>query len=537
VEKSWFSDTLASSLQPLMSRARRIRRQQKESAEPAAPFPPRETPVPRAGWLLGAAFLLPNLGALGCRFVLDDLPLIVENEKLHSLGNIVAILRSGYWPDRAGISAYRPLSQIAWAALWSAGGGRPFLFHLFGLLLGLAAVLLAYRFLVQLQAPPRTAFTAALLFALFPIHTEATTSVVGSAELLAAAFGFGAVLVYAGGRRIAALALFALAVFSKESAAAFAALPLALPALRPAGVVPAAEQGGHAGSPLRRDLATAAAAAAIIGAALLAHRAISRTGFVPPIDNPMALLDPARRVLSALWVQCLYIFKTVLPIWLSADYSYKQIPLVMSLDDGRAWAGLGLVAAAGLAAWRYRQLRPAVLVYAILFSATANVLFPIGTMMGERLAYAPGIGLALLLAMPLARMRQWKAVLIAVAVLYGGRTVVRNLDWRNPEVFYTRLLDTSPASAKSHYFYGILLSSRGDDNGAVATYDRAIAIFPAYSEAYHNRGNALARLGRREEAAESYAACLRFDPGHVGAAANLATLRAGLPLSPPRKRL
>ena len=524
----------------------------------------------RAGWLLGAAFLLPNLGALGCRFVLDDLPLIVENEKLHSLANIVAILRSGYWPDRAGISAYRPVSQIAWAALWSAGGGHPFLFHLFGLLLGLAVVLLAYRVLVQLQAPPRTAFIAALLFALFPIHTEATTSVVGSAELLAAAFGLASLLLYSGGRRIGALALFALAVFSKESAAAFAALPLALPALRPAGIVPPAsrlpdsgrqpqqaaerhrvsggthgkpgqappvQQGDHRGSPLPRDLATAAAAAAIIGAALLAHRGISRTGFVPPIDNPMALLDPARRVLSALWVQCLYIFKTVLPVWLSADYSYKQIPLVMSLDDGRAWAGLGLVAAAGLAAWRYRQLRPAVLVYAILFSATANVLFPIGTMMGERLAYTPGIGLALLLAMPLARMRQWKAVLIAVALLYGGRTVVRNLDWRNPEVFYTRLLDTSPASAKSHYFYGILLSSRGDDNGAVAAYDRAIAIFPAYSEAYHNRGNALARLGRRQEAAESYAACLRFDPGHVGAAANLATLRAGLPLSPPRKRL
>ena len=491
----------------------------------------------RAGWLLGAAFLLPNLGALGCRFVLDDLPLIVENEKLHSLGNIVAICKSGYWPDRAGISAYRPISQTAWAALWSAGGGHPFLFHLFGLLLGLAVVLLAYRFLIKLQAPPRAAFIAALLFASFPIHAEATTSVVGSAEVLAAAFGFFSVLLYSGGRPIAALALFALAVFSKESAAAFAALPLVFPALRPASIVPPARQGHRAGPPLHRDLATAAAAAAIIGAALLAHRAVTKGGFIPPIDNPMALLDPARRVLSALWVQCLYIFKTVFPVWLSADYSYRQIPLVMSLDDGRAWAGLGLVAAAGLAAWRSRQLRPAVLAYAILFSATANVLFPIGTMMGERLAYTPSIGLALLLAIPLARMPQWKAVVLAIVLIYGGRTVARNLDWRNPEVFYAKLIDTSPSSAKSHYFYGILLSSRGDDNGAVAAYDRAIAIFPAYSEAYHNRGNALARLGRRQEAAESYAACLRFDPGHAGAAANLAALRAGLPLSPPRKRL
>ena len=102
---------------------------------------------------------------------------------------------------------------------------------------------------------------------------------------------------------------------------------------------------------------------------------------------------------------------------------------------------------------------------------------------------------------------------------------------------YARLLETSPQSAKSHYFSGAFLASRGDDEGAVRAYDQATTIFPAYSEAFHNRGNALARLGRREEAAERYKQCLRFDPGHRGAAANLATLEAGLPLSPPLKRL
>jgi hypothetical protein len=35
----------------------------------------------------------------------------------------------------------------------------------------------------------------------------------------------------------------------------------------------------------------------------------------------------------------------------------------------------------------------------------------------------------------------------------------------------------------------------------------------------------------------SYRACLRFDPGHAGAAANLRALQLGLPLNPPRKRL
>ena len=509
---------MADSRQPKMSRARGIQKQQNESVEAApAPLPP-ETPVARAHWLLAAAFLLPNLGALACRFVFDDLPLIVENEKLHSLRNIVAICKSGYWPDRPSLE-YRPVTQAIWAALWSAGGGRPVVFHVFGLLLGLAVALLAYRFVLKLQTPPRTAFTAALLFALFPIHTEATTSVVGSAELLAAVFGFGALLLYSSGRRAAALTLFALAVFSKESAAAFAAMPVILPGLRPITPRrPAQSEVGATASQHRphlahQELITAALAAAVVAGNLLAHRAVTRSGVIPPIDNLMAQLDPVHRILTALWVQCLYLFKTVVPIWLSADYSYQEIPLVMSLGDGRAWAGLALLTLAGILVWRSARLRPAVLTYAVLFSATANVIFPIGTMMGERLAYAPSIGVALLLAIPLVRMRHWKAVLLAVTLLYGGRTVVRNLDWRNRDVFYTRLVETSPSSAKSHYLYGDLLSARGDDTGAVAAYERGIAIFPAYTGHWRaSLANALIRQGQQEKALEHARAWARIAP-------------------------
>jgi tetratricopeptide (TPR) repeat protein len=188
-------------------------------------------------------------------------------------------------------------------------------------------------------------------------------------------------------------------------------------------------------------------------------------------------------------------------------------------------------------ALRTREFRAPVLAYAVLFSSTANMLFPIGTFMGERLAYLPSVGVALILAILLAQTRHWKSVLMVVALIFGARTAVRNLDWLNADRFYTKLVQTSPNSAKAYYFYGTLRSARGDDVGAVEAYDRAIAIYPAYSEAFHNRGNALVRLGRREEAMASYRACLRFDPGHAGAAYNLRTLQAGLPLSPPRRHL
>ena len=470
-----------------MSLARRVDQQSRRAAEEPQVASAAEALVPCAPLWLAAAFLLPNLGALACGFVFDDQALIVENESLHlrSLHQLAHIWASGYWPDARALELYRPVSQSLWALAWTMGGGtHPAFFHAIGLALGLAVVLLLYRFLLAVQTPLRIAFIAALLFALFPIHTEATTSVVGSAELMASALGLGALILYYRHRPIPALILFALAVFSKENATAFAALPLVFP---------------RKDRRSRASLLTAAGAAVIIAAALLAHRAVSRDSQIAPIDNPMVLLGAGPRILTALWVQCVYLFKTVLPITLSADYSAKQIPLVTGLEDWRACAGLVLAGGALLLALR-RQFRPPVLAYAILFSPTANLLFPIGTIMGERLAYAPSLGLALLLAILLARSRRWKIVLVAVTLAFAARTAARNLDWLNAERFYTKLVETSPNSAKSHFCIGLLRSAHGDDAGAIEAYDRAIAIYPAYSEAYHSRGISLVRLGRLAEA-------------------------------------
>jgi len=515
-----------------MSRKNRLRREQKHAAGQAnraamaaSATGATEPRIPRAEVWLSAAFLLPNLGALACGFAFDDRVLIVENEAIHlrSVGQLGAIWRSGYWPDARGQELYRPVSKMLWASLWAMGGGaHPWVYHAAGLALGLAVVLLAYRFLLTVNTPPRTAFLSALLFALLPIHTEATTSVVGSAETLAAALALAALLFYYRGRLAWALALFALAVFAKESAATFAALPLVFPRRE---------------LPRRAQIFAAAGAAAIIAAALAAHFAVSRgTGAIPAIDNPASLVNSARRILTALWVQCLYLSKSVVPVTLSADYSYKQIPLVMGLEDWRAWAGLVLAGGFVLLVLD-RRSRAAALTYGILFSATANILFPIGTIMGERLVYAPSLGLALLIGIPLARWRHWKMAVAAIALVFGARTAVRNVDWLDAEHFYSKLVETAPGSAKTWYSLGTMRASRGDDAGAVEAYDRAIAIFPAYSEAYHNRGNALVRLGRRTEAMESYRQCLRLDPGHTGAAYNLMELQAGRPLNPPRKPL
>jgi Domain of unknown function (DUF1736) len=192
-------------------------------------------------------------------------------------------------------------------------------------------------------------------------------------------------------------------------------------------------------------------------------------------------VDVVHGIFTALWVQCLYVFKTLVPISLSADYFFGQIPLVKGLDDWRAWAGLILVSGAVFLALRWREFRAPILVWAILFSSTANILFRIEVIMGERLAYAPSIGVALLLAILLAQSRHWKVVLVVVALGFGARSIVRNLDWLNEERFVTKMAETSPNSTYAQYHFGVLRSQKGDDAGAIEAYDRSIAIYPAFS--------------------------------------------------------
>ena len=504
------------------------------AARPAAPRPaepPAHQPVlPRLRWQLAAVaavFIAANAAGLAGGFVLDDLPLIVDNVRLHELGAIPGHFSSTLWPDRPGLALYRPLTQTLWTLLWHAGGGAPFVFHLFNLVAGAVVPLLLLLLLRGLRVGPAAALAAALLFAAMPIHTEATASVVGSAELLAAGFGLGSVLALVRGRDWLAILLFVPAVLSKEHAAALIVV------------------GWMVAGPgrMRRWKTGVAAALVLLTAYWLRSRVADGWPVVPVIDNPASILPAGPRVLTAPWVQCLYVWKTFLPITLSADYSYKQIPLVMGMADPRAWAGLALVTVSAAALWRARPpVRGLVVAYWALALPTANLLVPVGTVMGERLAYLPSAALAGLAGLGLAAAVRSKpraawTLLALFLLVFGARSTARTLDWRSADVFYPRLVETSPGSAKSHYFYGAYLAARGNDQGAVAAYDRAIAIFPAYTEAFHNRGNALARLGKFDQAAASYQIVLRFDPGHAGARQNLAAIGQGIRINPPRKRM
>jgi len=84
-------------------------------------------------------------------------------------------------------------------------------------------------------------------------------------------------------------------------------------------------------------------------------------------------------------------------------------------------------------------------------------------------------------------------------------------------------------SAPASFRAAVAAQERGDLEGAIAAYRRAIAIDPRFAEAHANLGAVLARTGRYEEAVRSYERALALNPQLNAARVNLglAHFRAG----------
>ncbi|GAB0149696.1 VWA domain-containing protein [Marichromatium sp. PS1] len=146
----------------------------------------------------------------------------------------------------------------------------------------------------------------------------------------------------------------------------------------------------------------------------------------------------------------------------------------------------------------------------------------------------PWLLLALLPLAALAFRRGW---LLVVAVLVWPAPPARadgwDWLWWRPDQQGARALAAGDAAGAAEYFRdpawrATALQRAGDPAAALA----ALAGVPGV-EAEYNRGNALARLGRLDEAAAAYRRVLESDPDHADARHNLELVETARERTPP----
>lgn len=70
----------------------------------------------------------------------------------------------------------------------------------------------------------------------------------------------------------------------------------------------------------------------------------------------------------------------------------------------------------------------------------------------------------------------------------------------------------TPATAADYVKSGFALEEKGDLDGAIADYTKAIEIDPRYARAYDNRGSARAKKGDPDGAIADYSKAIELDP-------------------------
>lgn len=467
-------------------------------------------------------------------FAYDDTVVVALNQGIRALGQVPGLFARTEWAGSGiEVRAYRPLTDVTYALNYAVAGLAPWTYHLTNVLLHAVASVLVLYLGLSWGLGAAAAGAGALLFAVHPLHVEAVANVVGRKDLLVTAFLLGMALAHRWALRgravrclVPALA-FAAAMLSKENGIVGLGLVAVDDVFTRIGArrhPTSPEPDGPRRAPRRGALCYGLYA--LLAAAYLAVL-WSVTSGVPaprdlPVQNPAAFQPTLGRLMTATAVVGKGLSLAVLPWNQSPDYSFDAIPVVTAATDPRFLLAVAAVAAAlvlGLVLVRpVPQVLHAVVWYVVALLPVSNLLFPIGTIFGERLLYLPSVALSLLAGLALwGALRSapaWAvpAAAAGLALLLSIPATLYGAAWRDNARLFAVAAAHQPRSAHVHVTLAGEHLERERYDEAISEARVALAIAPESPVPRLILAEALRATGHRPEAFRELASVLRQEP-------------------------
>jgi protein O-mannosyl-transferase len=434
--------------------------------------------VQPASTLIAAALIIVGIcyaNSLPNGFILDDYQIVAVNPAIRTIDPI-QLLKTPYWGAASDSGIYRPLTIFSFSLeypLWHhwAGGYR-----LTNLLLHALSGVLIFLLSRSILGSAAAAGAATAVYLVHPVHTEPVVGLAGRSELLAALFFLIAWIFFRQRRTVLCSVAFFLSLLSKENAIVF-------PAVMVLDTV-WTERAIRAGALIERPYRNRFAAIAGVAAFYLATRfwVLGSLGVPKTVQYLDGALTFAQRELTSGRAFLKYFQLLVAPINVTGDYDFNSIPIA-TWHDWIAWAGLLLVAAMIVAAFRMRKSQPvmgfALLFFFITMLPTSNWIMPTSIIMSERALYLPSLSICLIAAqiwmtLPKRAMR----TLLAVGVLSTAALlcVAHNYIWRDELTYYGNLIRVLPNNLRGRQGYGVALIEAGRPEDALRQFDEGLKI-------------------------------------------------------------
>lgn len=444
----------------------------------------------------------------GNSFIWDDKLYILNNKLIRNLSweNLLAIF-SNFSSDN-----YTPVTDLFKAILYAFNGSDPLVFHLGSLVIHLVNVALAFWFLRLLSGRWEAAAVAALLWGIHPLNVESVAWASGISNLLCASFFLGSLVAYlkfldGTKKRLLFLSVvfFLLAILSKAVAVVLPVVLLLIDSYKGRKLT------------VKTVLEKLPFWILALAAGVLTLWLKSRVG---SIENA-ASYTFFERIIFASYAYLAYLFKTILPVRLSAFYPYpalsgQSLPVIY-------YASLFLLAGFGVfTAFILRRSR--IVFFGVLFFSV-NIalllqLIPIGrVIMADRYGYLPSIGIFYLAGEAAYFLwhsgRRYTAIFLAaaLALFFAVTTWQRSGVWRNEFTLWSDVIEKYDDVEIAYNNRGNYLLKQQRFEEALQDFDRVVALSPGVAVAHFNRGNVLFDMKRYGEAAGDYSRAIQLDPG------------------------
>jgi hypothetical protein len=498
--------------------------------------------------VLGFAATVTNLKN---QFTYDDIPIITENPSVKSLHTPWVVFTEPYWPKPYRPDLYRPLSTLSLAAQYRLGGGRPWVFHAVSILEYVLVCVALYRLAAGLLAPP-AAWISAALFAVHPVHVEATAIGVNQSELLVALLLILAVYRYlaqriAGdirtGTAVGLTTLYVAACLVKENG-------IVLPGLLVAAELTVIRDGRRwkdrlsALRPFYLGLTLAAVAFLKVRSLILESVAGTYVG------ETFRGLTSWQRAMTMLGVVKDWLRLMLLPLHLQTDYTPREIEGAVQWGSEQTLGLVLLLALVGITLLALRR-RPVagfgLLWVGVALVPVSNVLIPTGIALAERSLFLASAGMMMLVGVgiewldfrlkPAAARLAVTTALGALIIAAGTFSARRQFIWRDQHTLFNAMKDEAPLSYKAHWGIGYLLFKDGQQGAAEREYRTAISLFPYSAPLYANLADRYREAGFCEPAIPLYYHSLMLLPEQAGTRSSLIACLTYLGNYPAARRL
>lgn len=497
------------------------------------------------------AYLL-YVQSFGGVWLMDDLPVLVNNPDIRSLSNFL----ENYYPGR-------PLRELTYLIDYSFFGLEPAGYYVQNIFWHGLCSWLIFLLCRQLNAPCAVSWFAAFLFLFHPIHVEVVANTSHRKDSLALVFCLLSVLSYLRGRVdgfikgkswiLAALILWGIALLAKQNAIA---LPLVI---------------------IFYELSRLPEKYQAKGVLLVSAGALSvALGRIVYLYNSESFLQKIRQVFLGIGhfseASAEKYFATVLNAWVFMG-SKLLCPVDLSMEYAVTvpekltdpWVVVGFLVLIAIVFALYRSRKMSLLIsfslswLFLFFIPTSNLFDYMSYFVADRYWYAPSVGAVLLFAygvwLLMCRNNKFYIVFaFVVLALLGGQTWAQQKYWQNEEVFYSHMLEINPWALEGLVGLGYTHMGRGDYEKAVEYLEkasqrsqneriplnlgyisfvqgdyekalgytqRALKIEPRQEEAYSNLGSIYDALGQPQAAIENLKKALEINQHYEKAYLNL----------------